>query len=189
MARGKKPFTFVLLGRPGCGKGTQAKFLAKHFGLKILGTGELLRHFAAWKNPLARKLKRELARGHLIPSWFVYFLWMYQLLRLPESKGIIFDGSPRKITEAEFLDEALAWLQRPRALALIIDISEKEARRRLRARRRSDDTPAAITQRFAAFAREVRPVIKRYRQRGSVLFIDGEQPSMAVFRTILQKLL
>lgn len=178
----------MLLGRPGCGKGTQARFLAKHFKMRVLGTGELLRRFSGGNNPLGKRLRGELAAGHLIPSWLVFFLWMRKLLLLVKREGVIFDGSPRKLVEADFIDEVFWWLGRPQPIAIMVRISEKEALRRLRKRGRFDDTSRAIAQRLGAFRKEVVPVIARYADKGRLIEVDGERPQHEVSQEILSRL-
>lgn len=186
MALRAKTFTLVLLGRPGCGKGTQAKMLARDFGLKILGTGALLRRFVERDTtPLCTRLRKEMAKGNLMPSWLVFFVWMKELIKTSLSQGVLFDGSPRKIAEAELIDEVLEWLGRPQLFAVELVISEQEAAIRLRKRGRSDDTPRAILERLSSFERAVRPVIERYRRNGNVLRVNGEQPPKKVFRDIV----
>lgn len=156
--------------------------------MKILGTGQLLRKFAREKNKGAQKIKKELERGNLMPSWLVFFLWLRELLRVPQERGIILDGSPRRREEAEFLDEVLAWLSRSPLTVLCIDISKREAIARLAKRKRFDDTPAAIRARLAAFEKEARPVIAHYRRRGQLITINGAHVKKRVFQEILQKI-
>lgn len=130
---------FVLLGRSGCGKGTQAKFLAEKFGYDIIGSGDLLRERAKANDSIGRKTREVMEKGDLVPSSFIFHLWTDKLEELKKKsgnlKGIIFDGSPRKFMEALMLDETLDWYGWKNLKVILIDISRQEAFNRLTKRR------------------------------------------------------
>src|SRR3990167_4091488 len=112
----QQPLVYTLLGRAGCGKGTQAKLLAEKFGLFYIGSGELLRNLADQNNFTGQKTATVLKTGELVPSSLVSMLWLNYLETIKQKnsadfKGIIFDGSPRKIEEAHLLEEALNWYE------------------------------------------------------------------------------
>ncbi|MBI1755355.1 nucleoside monophosphate kinase, partial [Candidatus Azambacteria bacterium] len=125
------PLNIILLGRSGSGKGTQAKLLVKEFGLEYIGTGDLLRAYSERDNTLARRLKETLAQGKLAPSWMPFFVWMEKLAYSDLKKGVLFDGSPRKIAEAKMLDEVLEWFGRTNVKVLLIDVPREVAKKRL----------------------------------------------------------
>ncbi len=135
MENQKKPLNIILLGISGSGKGTQAKKLIERFNLKYIGTGELLRNFSQKDNFAARKIRDELKKGNLAPTWFAFYLWLDELVSVPEDQGVIFDGSPRKMQEAEFIDEVLEWYERDNVKVLFIEVSEEEVLRRISKRR------------------------------------------------------
>lgn len=177
------------LGRSGSGKGTQAKHVARRLKLRIIGTGNILRHFIAHhRGSLSDTIRAELRRGKFMPSWLVFFMWLKALLSIPMDQGIIFDGSPRRLQEAKLLDEVLAWLGRSPLTVVVLDISRQEARRRLLRRARQDDTKRAIGARLRAFDRDVVPVVKRYAKKRRVIVINGELSPQIVTQRILDQL-
>ncbi len=134
------PQIFIFLGRAGSGKGTQAELLVKKLGLIYIGSGELLRERAKIQDFTGQKTDTALKRGELATSLIVA-LWINRLEEIKQQqddkfKGIIFDGSPRKIIEAQLLDEALKWYEWDKNIkVLLIDISRQEAFNRLTKRR------------------------------------------------------
>lgn len=132
-----KVFTF--LGRAGCGKGTQAKLLVEKFGYNYIGSGDLLRNRAKADDFTGKKAAETMKQGDLVPTSLIFMLWVNRLEDLKKQddlKGIIFDGSPRKINEAYLLEEALAWYGWDKNFkAVLIDISKQEAFDRLTKRR------------------------------------------------------
>lgn len=188
-----KAFKFIsILGRPGSGKGTQAELLEKKFPFEHISTGNLLRKRAKKRDFLGRKIHAILDRGMFIPTPIVFQLWMPELERLKRQKkyqGIVFDGSPRRLYEAEMLDEVLelyGWEKNFRILNLLI--SPKEAMRRLLKRGRSDDEVEDIKNRLSWFHTEVDPVLRYYRKKGFLVDINGEQSIENVQKEILRKL-
>ena len=137
----QQPLVYTLLGRAGCGKGTQAKLLAEKFGLFYIGSGELLRNLADQNNFTGQKTATVLKTGELVPSSLVSMLWLNYLETIKQKnsadfKGIIFDGSPRKIEEAHLLEEALNWYECDKNFkAVYVEISREEAFNRLTSRR------------------------------------------------------
>lgn len=130
----------ILLGRQGCGKGTQAKLLANDFGLEYIGAGDLLRSFFEGTTFSAKKTKEVLEKGNYAPTPLIFRLWMDKLEffknRAGTLEGIIFDGSPRKMLEAKLLDQALAWYEWDEGVRiLLIEISRDAAFERLIKRR------------------------------------------------------
>ncbi len=186
----KKPFTLVFLGRSGCGKGEQVKRLEKVLKPTLtIHTGARFREFAKHKTLAGRIARGIIGKGFLAPTWFAEHMWINVLMdELDEKKNVIFDGSPRLRTEAEFLDEVLEWFGRKNVLALYIDVSEKEATRRLLLRKRGDDYSAAIKNRLAYFKRDVVPSLNYYKKTGRLIRIDGEQSMEDVFADIRKAL-
>ncbi|MBI2587775.1 nucleoside monophosphate kinase [Candidatus Azambacteria bacterium] len=183
-----KDFDLIILGRPGSGKGTQAEILTKKYGFEWIQTGALVRKFAEGESFAARKVKAEAERGDLTPSWFVSLLWLQRLIETPETSRVLFDGSPRKIWEAELLDEVLEWFEREMLRTLLIDISVDEAKKRLTLRGRIDDATEKVERRLALFDQELVPVIGHYEKKGVLIRINGEQSVEEVAKEIAEKL-
>ncbi|MBU1102218.1 nucleoside monophosphate kinase [Patescibacteria group bacterium] len=136
----KTPQIFILLGRSGCGKGTQAKLLQEKFGLNYISSGDFLRERIKTCDFTGKKMERMMKTGFFVPTPII----MNILLDILEGykkdkqnlKGIIFDGVPRKLIEAQVLDQALEWYEWDKnTRVLLIDISETEAFNRLTKRR------------------------------------------------------
>ena len=185
----KNKLTIVVLGRSGSGKGTQARFILarlKKDGAHHMETGRFLRDLMKQKNvttELART--RLMERGDLFPWWFPIFLWMREIIQHGHAdKHLVGDGTPRRLAEAHLIDEIVAWHGRPAALCVYVDVSRQEARRRLMARGRSDDTPVAIENRLDYFPRDVVPVLRYYRRHNRLIRVNGKQPPEAVAEDI-----
>ncbi len=197
-----KSLNIIFLGRSGSGKGTQLALLKKKLSLVEIDTGDLLRRFIKQKSYLSQKTAEVIAKGNLVPFWLVVNLWLKKILNIPLSKGVIFEGSPRRVEEAKILDEALNWLGRKNNRVIYLDVSEKEVIRRLSLRRicfrcgreysfefspglkkcslcggilirRADDYPKAIKNRMLFFQKDIIPVINYFRKKKMILKVNG----------------
>jgi len=102
----------TLFGPPGSGKGTQAAFLTEHFGIPQVSTGDLFRSEIKAGTPLGEKVKEYLDRGDLVPD-DVTLEVVRQRLQAPDTdRGVLFDGFPRTVAQAEALDSMLASMGR-----------------------------------------------------------------------------
>lgn len=97
----------ILLGPPGSGKGTQAKELAKVYGIPHLSTGDMLREHVSKGTPLGLKAKPIMERGELVPDSLVLKMVAERIERPDCSHGFVFDGFPRTVTQAKYLGELL----------------------------------------------------------------------------------
>lgn len=134
----KKPLNFVLIGRSGCGKGTQAKLLIKHFGnLFYVSSGGLFRNLIKADSAVALRVKKTVGEGKLPFDDLAITLWMYEIVyNVKEEQGFILDGAPRRLTEAKALNDLLKFLEREkRTFILLINVSRNEAFQRLSKRR------------------------------------------------------
>lgn len=192
----KNKLTFVFVGRSGSGKGTQALFLLRKLGFKKschLETGRFLRKVIKKNNHtifLAKKLMRE---GKILPSWMAAFTWLQKVIEKGVAdKHLVFDGAPRGVWEAELIDEVIAWHGRPLPICIYVDVSEKEAIRRLLGRNRSDDYLASIRNRLRFFIKDVLPVVEYYKKRNRLIHLDGnttiEQVSVRLSEALAKKL-
>lgn len=184
----KEKLTLVLLGRSGCGKGTQAERILARWGAAGhgLSTGRLIRALIArYDNPTIRIARNIMERGELHPSWIAVYAWLKEMIEkgLAE-KHLLFDGAPRRLWEAKFLDEVMEWHRRPLPVCIHVKVSVAEATRRLLERGRADDTPAAIKNRQAYFPRYVLPVVQYFKRRGRMLEVNGEAHPDEVWRQI-----
>ncbi len=193
----KEPFVFLLMGRSGCGKGTQAKLLIKHLRDNNLGetlyvyTGEKLRNFADKEETLAARLaKSKMKAGGLLPSFLAVWLWSGALIGgINENNNVIMDGSPRTLLEAMMTDDAMEFYGRNKVIPVFLETSEEWSTQRLLGRGRSDDSLKSIKERLAYFEKDVVPVIDYYsgRSKHKLARINGEQSVEAVHQEILEK--
>ncbi len=135
----KNPLVVIPLGKPGSGKGTQAKLLAEKFALEYIGIGDILRKRRKIRDFTGKKLWKIMTSGDLVPQVRIVKVWIDEFEKMknnPRSRGFVLDGSPRWLIEAKLLDEALGWYEwEKNAKIILIDISRKEAFNRLTKRR------------------------------------------------------
>jgi adenylate kinase len=103
----------VLIGAPGSGKGTQARYLIEKYNVPQISTGDLLRAAVAAQTPLGRQAKAVMDAGQLVPNDIVIGMIRERITRPDAENGFILDGFPRNITQAEALDELLFELGQP----------------------------------------------------------------------------
>lgn len=139
MKPSKNPFSLIIYGRAGSGKGTQADLLAKKFKLEHFSSGEALRNRQKVNDFTGQKLIKVMSEGKWVPECTIIKIWMDKLEEFKQKrnfKGWIYDGGPRLTLETELLDKALAWYEWQKNIkVLLIDISEKTTYDRLTKRR------------------------------------------------------
>ena len=104
---GKLDRAVIFLGPPGSGKGTQAKELAKLYGVPHLSTGDMLREHVSNGTPLGLKSKPIMERGELVPDSLVLKMVAERIERPDCFHGFVFDGFPRTVAQAKYLSELL----------------------------------------------------------------------------------
>lgn len=179
------------MGRSGSGKGTQAQCILDRLGKKAhhIETGRILRELLMHKNATTILARDIMKTGGLFPSWFGSFAWLRELIeRGSADNHIVFDGAPRKVQEAQLMDEVMGWHGRSLPFCIYVDVSEKQASDRLLTRGRDDDHPAAIRNRMQFFKTDVMPVINFYRRNERLIHINGERSIEEVWQEIDQKL-
>jgi len=103
----------VLIGAPGSGKGTQAKFLTEKYSVPQIATGDLLRAAVTAQTPLGRQAKAVMDVGQLVPNDIVIGLIRERITRPDADNGFILDGFPRTLVQADAIDDLLFELGRP----------------------------------------------------------------------------
>jgi adenylate kinase len=125
----------AFLGPPGAGKGTQARELAREWGVPHVATGDMLREAVATGTPLGREAKRYMDQGALVPDDVIIGL-VRERLRAPDAgRGFLLDGFPRTIPQAEALERVLKDMGTGLDAVVYFDVSEGELLRRLTGRR------------------------------------------------------
>jgi adenylate kinase len=180
----------LVLGPQGSGKGTQAKLIAKTYGIPHIATGDMIREMKELDTELGRRVKEIYDRGDLVDDATIVELIESRLDRGDTLPGFILDGFPRNTAQAEALDELLHRLGRDLDVVFELQVGDREVLLERIAKRaveegRSDDTPGAIRKRLEIYERETAPLVEYYRTtRGNVVGIHADQPVDAVFAEI-----
>jgi len=176
-----EPHTIFFMGKPGSGKGTQAKLLAEATGWPVITAGEQFRAIAAEDTAIGKKVKETIDTGVLAPPWFPMYLYLKSIFAVPENTGAIFDGFNRKVQEAELVIDSLQWLGRSFTV-LDIKVSDEEVRHRIALRKdiegRVDDN--ALDKRLDEYRTFTEPAIALFRKAGSFIEVNGEQTPEAI---------
>jgi adenylate kinase len=184
----------IIFGGQGAGKGTQAKLLAKRYGLIYLGTGEIFRELAEENTPMGTRVKQILEQGNLVPDDLTDQIVALKLGEIPPSVGFVLDGYPRNLSQAKNFKHTLSGLDRllPKPVFINLRVPRDEQLKRLRKRRytegRYDDTEAGITQRLKIYDEHTQPVLDAVKDWAAVVRINGDQPIEEVTTEIIGKL-
>jgi adenylate kinase len=190
-------YTFLLFGRSGCGKGTQAKLLIDYLEKKD-GKGSVLYIYAGEKfrelvkrDSLTAKLANEiLLAGDKIPDFLAVWVWSNLMVeKMRDDLHLVIDGSPRTVLEAKALDDAFAFYKRSDIKPVLIDVAPEEIRERLLKRGRSDDTEEQIARRLAYYEKYVVGAVDYYKNesKNKLLMVDGNPHDInLIHRNILK---
>ena len=184
----------VLLGPQGSGKGTQAKRLAETYGLAHIATGDMIRQMKELDTPAGRELKEVYDRGDLVSDDLMIRLIRERLDRGDTMPGVVFDGFPRTLAQAEALDEVFSDLARTLDIVFELQVPDRaqlleRLLKRAAEENRTDDTPEAIQRRLETYDRETAPLVEYYRtSRGNVVGIHADRTIGEVFHEIQEAL-
>jgi adenylate kinase len=204
----------MLLGAPGAGKGTQAARIVEEFGLVHLSTGDILRKAVADQTPLGLEAKRHMDEGGLVPDDVVIGL-VQERITQPDAldRGVLFDGFPRTIPQADALGEALAESGLKLDAVVSVEVDPEAIVARITSRRqcrgcgrifsvltdgdiaacadcggevyqRDDDTEATVRKRLAAYDEQTSKLIPYYSEHGTLFTVDGNRSPDAVYASI-----
>lgn len=185
----KKPRTIFFLGKPGSGKGTQAKRLVAHTKWPIITAGDQFRKIATEDTPVGRKIKSEVEAGLLAPNWFAMYLYQRALFSLPEGTDVIFDGFNRKPDEARLVISSLKWLERSFVVVNLMvsdEIVYERIKGRSKMQKRSDDD--SIETRLSEYHTYTEKALELFREDGEIIDIDGEHDSDTIAHNIVNAL-
>lgn len=130
-----RSLNLILLGPPGCGKGTQAKVLSEKYNVPHVSTGDMLRSEVRRGTELGMKAKEIMDRGELVPDSIVGSMILRRLDKADCARGVILDGYPRNVEQAGVLDGILAELGRTLERVIVIEVDDDVIVRRLGGRR------------------------------------------------------
>jgi adenylate kinase len=180
----------LLLGPQGSGKGTQAKKLTSTYGIAHIATGDMIREMKELDTPAGREVKEVYDRGDLVSDDLMIRLIRERLDRGDTLPGVVLDGFPRTMAQAEALDELLADLGRSIDVVFELQVPDRQQLlerllKRAAEESRTDDTPEAIKRRLENYDRETAPLVEYYRStRGNVVGIHADRSIEEVFREI-----
>jgi adenylate kinase len=197
------PVRLVMLGAPGAGKGTQAERFGREKGVPRVSTGDILREAVSAGTELGRQSKAVMDSGQLVGDDIMIGIIRERLLRPDTAPGLVLDGFPRTVTQAQSLDRMLDGAA---PLVIVnIEVPEETLIERLTLRRicgacgwnavpglnacskcggqlvqRRDDNVEIVRERLRVYARDTQPLVDFYRDRATFRSVDGDQTADAV---------
>jgi adenylate kinase len=187
----------VLVGPPGAGKGTQAQFLAAHYSIPHISTGDIFRANLKAGTELGNQAKSFMDRGELVPDSVTNEMVKDRLTHDDVANGFLLDGFPRNVAQAEVLRAVLADKKTPLHAVLEFALADDEIIARLSSRRtcrdcgapsvgvdkcptcggevyqREDDKAEVIQRRLEVYAEQTAPIISFYRNEGLLISISA----------------
>ena len=168
----------VLFGAPGSGKGTQSEKLIDKYGLHHISTGEVLRKHIKEGSELGKTADSYISKGHLIPDALMIDILRSELEKIiTDSKGVIFDGFPRTIPQAEALELMLAEMGVELGGVVGLEVPEEELVERMlqrgRQTGRADDNVETINNRLKVYHDQTEPLKEHYIGKGKYMQING----------------
>ena len=187
----------VLVGPPGAGKGTQAQFLAAHYLIPHISTGDIFRANLKAGTPLGEQAKSFMDRGELVPDSVTNEMVKDRLTHADTKSGFLLDGFPRNVAQAQVLRDNLAEKKTPLHAVLEFALGDEEIVARLSSRRtcrdcgapsvgqdkcptcggqvyqREDDKAEVIKRRLEVYSEQTAPIIAFYRNEGLLVSVSA----------------
>ena len=167
----------IMMGPPGAGKGTQATFVAEHFGIPAISTGDIFRANVAEGTPLGVEAKRYMDAGEYVPDEITNKMVRNRIDEPDAEPGFLLDGYPRTLAQVEELDGMVEFTGHRLDAAVVLTVDGEEIVQRLLQRAevegRADDTEDVIRRRQEVYREQTEPLIEVYRDRGILVEVDG----------------
>ena len=183
----------VLFGGPGSGKGTQSEKLIEKYGLHHISTGEVLRDHIKRETELGKIAKGYIDEGQLIPDELMIKILDDVLETEAKDKpGVIFDGFPRTIPQAEALNDLLSKRGKQLHAVVGLEVPDEELVGRMLNRGkmtgRADDNEETIKKRLDVYHNQTSPLKEHYKKQNKYLAIDGNREIGNIFDSIVKEL-
>ena len=170
----------ILLGPPGCGKGTQSKILVDEKGFLQISTGDLLRKTAETKTSFGNEINNIMKKGDLVPDIVVIKMILEEITN-NYGKNFIFDGFPRNLNQAEKLDEAFLEKKIKIDYVVLLDVELDILQQRIEKRikeaghenARQDDNINTLTKRVETYKNMTVPLVKYYSNQNKLTKLNG----------------
>jgi adenylate kinase len=167
----------ILMGPPGAGKGTQAKFVAGRFGIPAISTGDIFRANVSQGTPLGVEAKKYMDAGEYVPDEVTNRMVRNRIDEPDALPGFLLDGYPRTLAQVEELDGMIGHTGHKLDAVVVLTVDENELVQRLLQRAevegRADDTEEVIRRRQEVYSEQTEPLIEVYRSRGILHEVDG----------------
>ena len=178
----------VIFGAPGSGKGTQSDKMIEKYGLNHISTGDVLRSEIKKGTELGKTAASYIDKGNLIPDDLMVSILAGVYDSFGDHKGVIFDGFPRTIPQAEALKKMLDERGDKVAAMIELDVPEDELMKRLILRGqqsgRADDNEETIKKRLVVYHSQTQPMIEWYKKEGLHYHINGSGELDRIFADI-----
>ncbi|MBI2242533.1 MAG: adenylate kinase [Nocardioides sp.] len=167
----------IIMGPPGAGKGTQAKYIAEHFKIPAISTGDIFRANVTEGTPLGVEAKRYMDAGEYVPDEVTNRMVRNRIDEPDAVGGFLLDGYPRTVAQVEELDGMIRFTGHRLDAVVCLTVDQDEIVGRLLQRAqvegRADDTEDVIRRRQDLYLEQTAPLIEIYKQRGLVHEVDG----------------
>lgn len=165
------------MGPPGAGKGTQARFVADHFGVPAISTGDIFRANVSQGTPLGIEAKRYMDAGEYVPDEVTNRMVRNRIDEDDAAPGFLLDGYPRTLAQVTELDGMIEFTGHRLDAVVVLTVDSEELVQRLLQRAqtdgRADDTEDVIRRRQEVYLEQTEPLIEVYRERGILVEVDG----------------
>lgn len=180
----------VIFGAPGSGKGTQSERIVEKYGINHISTGDVLRAEIKNGTELGKTAKGYIDQGQLIPDELMIDILASVFDSFEDSKGVIFDGFPRTIAQAEALKKMLVERGQDVSVMVDLDVPEEELMVRLIKRGkdsgRADDNEETIKKRLHVYHSQTAPLIDWYKNEKKYQHINGLGTMEGIFAEICE---
>ena len=180
----------VIFGAPGSGKGTQSERIVEKYGINHISTGDVLRAEIKNGTELGKTAKGYIDQGQLIPDELMIDILASVFDSFKDSKGVIFDGFPRTIAQAEALKKMLAERGQDVSVMVDLDVPEEELMVRLikcgKDSGRADDNEETIKKRLHVYHSQTAPLIDWYKNEKKYQHINGLGTMEGIFAEICE---